>query len=240
MKIGGSCASIALHLHRRGMGAQQHVLRARRMRRPRHRLSGTGRSGLDSQRGVEAFRIDVEGVLCHPRRVPGRVIEGGEVVVVELDLGTLHDPVAEADEHVLDLAHGPNQETAGADGTGVPGRVTSTLIGSQPLLELGRFELRAPVLEQPLQRLPRLVCGSTDRPTLLGRKLADAAQDPGQLRLASQVADPELFELGGVRGGGDRGFRLASKLLDPGLGISHGRASYVRAHTARPSRPSRR
>ena len=45
----------------------------------------------------------------HPRRVAGLVVERREVVVVVLHLGALDDPVAEADEDVLDLAPGPGQ-----------------------------------------------------------------------------------------------------------------------------------
>jgi hypothetical protein len=41
--------------------------------------------------------------------MPGRVVERREVVVVELDLGPLHDPVAEANEDILDLALGADQ-----------------------------------------------------------------------------------------------------------------------------------
>src|SRR5680860_348516 len=69
-------------LHRRGVGAQQ-------------------------QLGV---RLDVEGVLEHPRRVSRRMVERGEVVVVVLDLRPLDHPVAEADHHVLDLPRGAGDQ----------------------------------------------------------------------------------------------------------------------------------
>src|SRR3712207_7118451 len=41
---------------------------------------------------------EVERVLQHPRGVARRVVEGGEVVVVELDLGPLRHAEAEAQE----------------------------------------------------------------------------------------------------------------------------------------------
>ena len=196
------------------MGAQQHVLRARRKRGPVDRLSGRGRSRLDAQLRVEAVRVDVEGVLSHPRRVPGRVIEGGEVVVVELDLGALHHPVAEADEDVLDLAHGSNQQVARPDRRGRRARQGHVhRVGGQPLLELGRLELRPPAFEQPLQRLASPRCRRC-RPAHArsAGSSADPPQDPGQLGLAPQVANPELLERRGVRRRGDRGLGLAAKL----------------------------
>ena len=61
MKIGGGCASIA----RTCIG--EVWVRSRTL-------------------GVA---MDVEGVLQHPRRVAGRVVERGEVVVVVLDLRAL-------------------------------------------------------------------------------------------------------------------------------------------------------
>ena len=76
----------------------------------------------DPQVGAQGRRIDVEGVLCHPRRVARRVVERGEVVVVELDLGSLDHPVSEADEDVLDLALGADQrvERPGGDAAASP------------------------------------------------------------------------------------------------------------------------
>ena len=48
--------------------------------------------------------LDVQRVLHRARRVAGREVQRLEVVPVVLDLGTLGDLVAEADEHVLELA----------------------------------------------------------------------------------------------------------------------------------------
>ena len=93
MKIGGGCASIA-----RTCIGEVWV----------RRTTSSGPGGRPSARRavrIERRRIDVERVLGHPRRVAGRMVERREVVVVELDLGPLHHPVAEADEDVLDLAH---------------------------------------------------------------------------------------------------------------------------------------
>ena len=50
---------------------------------------------------------DVERVLHRARRMAGREVERLEVVPVELDLGAFGDLVAEADEHVFELAPDP-------------------------------------------------------------------------------------------------------------------------------------
>ena len=66
-----------------------------------------------------------------------------EVVVVELDLGALHHPVAEADEHVLDLAQRPDQEVARPDRhRRVAGIVTSMASVARPLRASRPLEAR--------------------------------------------------------------------------------------------------
>ena len=161
-------------------------------------------------------RLHVEGVLEHPRRVTGRVVERGEVVVVVLDLGPLHHPVAEADHHVLDLARGAGDQVGVADrprrGAG-QGDVDPVL--GQPRLELAGVERRGPRLDQRLELLAGLVGAGADLAPFLGGQLGDAAQDRGQLRLAAEVANPQLLQLGGARRGLDRGRGLRPDLLDP-------------------------
>ena len=88
------------HLHGRGVRAQQHAAVGV------HDRLGHGLALLD----------DPEGVVGGARGVAGRRVQRREVVVVELDLGALGDPVAEPDEDVLDLAHGLADEVL------VPGR----------------------------------------------------------------------------------------------------------------------
>ncbi len=191
MKIGGSAVLHAADLHRRGVGAQEHVARARRHRQ---RLA----VGADQGRiGAERRRVDVEGVLEHPRRMPGRVVEGGEVVVVVLDLGTLHDPVAEADEDVLDLAAGAGQRVQVAEPrpAACPGSVTSIALGREAAVELGPLEpLARPPRAAPRARLRASLPALPTGPRCSARQLADAAQDRRQLGLAAQEADPGLLE----------------------------------------------
>ena len=212
MKIGGSCSSIALTCIgevwvRRTTSSGPGGSAARDLG------SRRGRRRLDAQVGVQAVRVDVEGVLRQPRRVPGRVVQGREVVVVQLDLGALHDPVAKPDEDVLDLAQGSDQQVARTDrhrrGAG-QGHVDR--VGREAVRELGSLELRPPAREQLLQRLPGLVSGRADGAPLLGRQPGDPPQDPGQLGLAAQVANPQLLQLGDVRRGADRRLGIAAKL----------------------------
>ncbi len=191
---------------------------ARHDQEDRRRL-GLHRPGLD-RRGVGpqqdlGVRLDVEGVLEHPRRVPGRVVERGEVVVVVLDLGALQDPVSEADHHVLDLAgRAGDQVQVPGRGRGRPGQGDVDPILGEAALELGRVEVGGAGLEQRLERLAGAVGAASDRPPLLLGEARDPAQDRGQLGFAAEVADPQLLELGGAPRGLDRGGGLGSYLLD--------------------------
>ena len=111
------------------------------------------------------------------------MVEGGEVVVVELHLGALHDPVAEADEDVLDLAHRPSHEVACADrNRRGPRQGHVHRVHSEPTLELRRLELRPPAVQETLERLSRVVRGAADRPALGRGKLPDPAKDPRSAR----------------------------------------------------------
>ena len=95
--------------------------------------SGSPSEPTSARAGPSEAGIDVEGVLEHPRRVPGRVVERGEVVVVVLDLGPLDDLVAEADEDVLDLAPGAGQRMQVAEPHGRrPGQRHVDRLGGQP------------------------------------------------------------------------------------------------------------
>ena len=76
-----------------------------------------------------------------------------------------------------------------------------------------------------------------DRPALLGRQLADRAQRRGQLRLAAEVAHPQLLELGRLAAAA---IAASASAADRSIEVSHRRPSYVRARTAPRSRPSPR
>ena len=195
MKIGGCCVLHRPHLHRRGVGAQDHVLGPGRQRRAARRRCRT-----QSAVGSERRGVDVEGVLGHPRRVPGRVVEGGEVVVVELDLGALHDPVAEPDEDVLDLAAGADQQVQVAErhrrgaGQGHVDRVggQARRRARPPRAPRARSRAAPPAPPGPRFRPRRRRRAARPGSSAIPRRIA------GQLGLAAQVANPQLLQRGGV------------------------------------------
>ena len=170
------------HLHRRGVGAQQHV-----------------RVGLD-----------VEGVLEHPRRVAGRVVEGGEVVVVVLDLRPFGDPVAEPDHDVLDQPRGAGDQVRVADrARRRPGQGDVDPV-ARPAAAPARRRRARPRAAPAAPPAPCGPCWRRRRPRPVPRRqLGDPAQDRGQLGFAAEVADPQLLQLGARGGGLDRRRGLA-------------------------------
>jgi len=176
-------------LHRRGVRAQQHVLG------------------------------DVEGVLQHPRRVVGQVVERVEVVVVPFGLGPVLDVEADAHEEILDVAPRLRQQVEGAARRGRVARqrhIDAVLRQTGRQLRPGqRARLR---LEQRLDGLADLVGLLAHRPALIGRQLADRAQSLGQLRLAAEVAHAQVLGLGRGERSGDRGFGLVAQRVE----ITHG------------------
>jgi hypothetical protein len=133
-----------------------------------------------------------------------RVVEGGEVVVLVLDLRPLHDREAEPDEDVLHPASDLRDQVEMAGQrrrVARHGHVDAVL--GEPAVELRGLELGGALLEQHLERAPHLVGLLAERAALLGRQLADRAQRRGQLRLAAEVAHPQLLELSRRPGGAD-------------------------------------
>ena len=183
---------------------------------------------------VERRRVDVEGVLRHPRRVAGRMVEGREVVVVELDLGALHDAVAEADEDVLDLAHrcGSGGSAIPSATAGVPGRVTSIDSAASPARARAPSSPAASRSVSVLQRLARALAACPTGPRSVGGQLADPPQDPGQLGLASQVADPRAPRARRRRSAAAIAASASPReLVDFPWSVRHGRPSYSRPRT---------
>ena len=198
------------HLHRRGVRAQQHVLG------------------------------EVEGVLRQPRRVLGRVVERGEVVVVVLDLRALEHREAEPDEDVLHLAPDLRDQVQVPDRRRrVAGQRDVDAIGRQTRVQLGRLERGRALAEQRLQRHLDLVGLLADRPALLRRQVADRAQRRGQLRLAPEQPHPQLLQLRGRAGRRDGRLALLANLREV-RPVSHLPASYSRPRRARRLPPSPR
>ena len=118
------------HLHRRGVRAQQHLIG------------------------------EVEGVLRRPRRMLGRMVQRGEVVVLVLDLRALDDREAEPDEDVLHLAPDLRDQVKAAGRlrrVARQGHVDPVL--GQAAVELRGLELGGALAEQLLERHPHLVRG---------------------------------------------------------------------------------
>ena len=162
-------------------------------------------------------RLHVEGVLEHPRRVPGRVVEGGEVVVVVLDLRPLHHPVAEPDHHVLDQPRGAGDQVGVADRPRRrPGQGDVDPVAGEPRSRARRRRAAsARASSSASSSLRALLAAAADLAAFLRRQLGDPAQDRRQLGFAAEVADPQLLQLGAVAGGLDRGRGLVPDLLDP-------------------------
>ena len=169
---------------------------------------------------------DVEGVRGLARRVVRVVVEGVEVVVDELDLGALGDREPEPEEDVLDLAPGcGDQVQAPGRQRRVAGQGDVDGVGGQACVELAGLERRRPRLDRGLDRLARLVAGLAHGAALVGRQVAHAAQELGQLGLAAQVAHPDLLERGAVGRGADLPRRLRADLARCGRRRSIGAAS---------------
>ena len=128
------------------------------------------------------------------------MVERREVVVVELDLGTLDDAVPEADEDVLELAPRRGQQVQVAGVQRLAGQRHVDRLRAQPVLELARGQRGRALLEQRLERAPRLVAALAEpRPPLLGQR-RDGAQDLRQLGLAPEIPHAQLLELVGRAG----------------------------------------
>ena len=165
---------------------------------------------------------EVEGVGQHPRRVVGRVVQRGEVVVVELDLGALGHREAQAQEHVLDLAPGlGDQVQAPGAGRRIAGQRHVDGVAAQPVVQLRGLQRRRALGQQRLQRHLDLVAALAHRAALLGRQVLDRAQHGGQLGLAAQQAHAQLLQLGGRGGAGDGRLALGADLLQACGGVSH-------------------
>ena len=143
------------------------------------------------------------------------VVERVEVVVDEVDLGTLDAREPEAEEDVLDLAPGLGDEVQSADRLGrLAGERDVDPVAGEARVELAGLELARALLDELLERLAGLVGGAPDGAALLGRQLGDAAQQVRQLGLAAEVADAELLERRARGGAGDGCLGLGAKRSD--------------------------
>ena len=181
-RIGGLLRQHGAHLHRRGVGAQQHA------------------------RAV-FLRIEEEGVVHFPRRMAFGKIQLGEIVVVGLDVRTFGDRETHVGEDRVDLfEHLAQRMNAACFGRRLAQRQRDVdRSRGQPRIERRRLQDVA----ARGQRLGDLVLGEIDRRTLrlalVRRHLAERRQQCGDRAFLAERADTHRFERGLVGGGGDLG-----------------------------------
>ncbi len=162
--------------------------------------------GVDDRLGHGlALLLHPEGVVSGARGVAGRRVQGGEVVVVELDLGALGDAVAQTGEDVLDLAHRLADEVlvTGREGDTGEGDVEALVLegGAQG----GLLELGLALLDQRLEDPADHVAALAEQRAVLGRRRRDRAQHLGERALAAEHGDADLLERHHVARLEDRG-----------------------------------
>ena len=162
-------------LHRRRVRAQQHLL------------------GL--------AELHVERVLHRARRMAGREVERLEVVPVVLDLGPFGDPVAEADEDVLELALALGDQVRCPRRRPWAPRVRS----SGGSVDAAGAMAASAVVERGLDRLGELGHGPAEGRPLARVQVLDGLAGPGGDAPLAHVALPELGQLVGRRRGDDGG-----------------------------------
>ena len=182
-----------VHLHARGLRAQQHL-------------------GLAAHRGLLAGSVDhVEGVLHATAGVICRGIERLEVIVVGFHLGTLSHGVAQAQEDLGDLVGNCVDEVARAHLLAAAGQrdVDGRRIDSRLKLLGGKRALA--LLERRLDGAAHLVHRFAHGGALFLRHLAHAAQVARQRAGLAQHRHAHLLERGSVRSLFDGGQRARAQ-----------------------------
>ena len=137
---------------------------------------------------------DEEGIVQRARRVIGGCVERLEVVVVGLDLGTLGDLVAHADEDVLDLAARRSDQVQVAQRERTTRQRDVDAVAFERPDQFVGLELRQPRLERRLEFSLDKVAELADDRSFVGGELGDASQQDGQLGLAAQEAHSDVLE----------------------------------------------
>ena len=128
------------------------------------------------------------------RRVTGREVERVEVVVRQLDLAAVNDPVAEPEEHVLDLAPDLGDQVQPAAGVATCRKRHVDALGGQPGVQLRARQLGLPGVDRRLEPLAHGVQRHPGLPVpYLAQRLLDRA-------LAAEVLDADDLDLGRRRG----------------------------------------
>ena len=149
------------------------------------------------------LRVEVERGERRASRMPWREVQRREVVVGRLDLATVHDPVAEPEEDVLDLAADLRDQMQVAAPAALAGErdvddARRAAAGRAPRAPAPRDGPRRP-LQPPAQLVQRHA----------GLAVAHLAQRLRELGASAEEADAHALELVGRRGGRDRALCLA-------------------------------
>ena len=158
-------------------------------------------------RAQDVGLVEEEGRAVRARRMPRGEGELVEVVLGGLDLAVVAHLVAEAEECVLDLAARLGDRVQVAERERVAGERHVDDVLGQRAVELDPLELRLAGRDRLLDRLARRVQGHARL------AVAHLAERELEVARAAEVADAQLLELVGGRGGLDRAQGLALERL---------------------------
>ena len=173
------------HLHRARVGAQD--------------LALAMRAGGEKERVVHLAR-----------RVAGREVELGEIIVVALDVRPFGDRKAHVGENRDDLVHdlADRMDAAGLDARQADRQGHIDRLALELRLEGGVLQHRAPRRERLRDLILQRVDGRAMRLALVGLELAERGEQRRNRSLLAERGDPHGFERAFVARGVDRGERL--------------------------------
>src|SRR5687767_11567862 len=158
--------------------------------------------------------IQKEGVLHAACRMPRRYPQGREVVVVGLDLGSLGDAIAQADEEVDDVVYNHLGRMQVALRKRDTRQCDVDRFGPQTLLPLARRDLYGPGAEGRLDLERGKIGGPANLLALLGSQGAYALLYLRKLCGAAEKSYADVFEICGRSAGGDGRECFGLQLLD--------------------------
>ena len=158
----------------------------------------------------------------------GREVERVEVVVRRLDLATVDDAVAQAEEDVLHLAPDLRDQVQLAAAVPTDGQRHVDALRGQPGVELGALQLGLAGIDRRLEPLAHGVEGHP------GLAVAHLAERLLERALATEILDPHDLDPVGRRRGRGGGKSLALECV----GVHEGSSLPTRSPGPNRSRPS--
>ena len=146
--------------------------------------------------GLLVAEVQVEAVLNGSCRVVPRHVERREVVPLGLDLGTLGNLIAHAEEDPLELLPdlGDEVRVAGALAREDFGEIEA--LGDEPLAALGGRELGFALGDEWLEATAHLVERLPRRWALLGEQPSEQAAPANEQRVTTEELRGDAVELG--------------------------------------------